>query len=78
MVQCSAIPMAMANSMARSFSTGSDPGNPRQTGQVLVFGSEPNEFAQPQNIFVAVFSSVWTSSPTTISQPFGNFTVDHH
>jgi hypothetical protein len=43
--------------MAVAFGTGSAPGMPRQTGQTFVFGSPPNSFAQPQNIFVAVLSS---------------------
>ena len=47
--------------------TGIEPGRPRQTGHTLVLGSSPNWFGQPQNSFVAVASSVWTSSPITIS-----------
>ena len=39
-------------SIAYAFATGSAPGSARQTGQTLVFGSPPNSFAQPQNIFV--------------------------
>ena len=48
-----------------AFTTGSDPGRPRQTGQTWVFGSAPNAVEQPQNILDAVFSSTWTSSPST-------------
>ena len=55
----------MADSMALAFTTGSDPGSPRQTGQVWVFGSAPNTVEQPQNIFDAVFSSTCTSRPST-------------
>src|ERR1700759_2283764 len=51
--------------MARSFTTGSEPGTPRQTGQVCVFGSAPNVVMQPQNIFVTVPSSTCVSSPKT-------------
>ena len=43
----------------------SAPGRPRQTGQTLVFGSEPKLFAQPQKTLVAVRSWTWTSSPMT-------------
>ena len=42
----------MVYSIARSFTTGSEPGRPRQTGQVWVFGSAPNVVMQPQNILV--------------------------
>ena len=55
----------MADSMALAFTTGREPGRPRQTGQVWVFGSAPNTVEQPQNIFEAVFSSTCTSSPST-------------
>ena len=41
------------------------------TGSMLVLGSSPNRFGQPQNILVAVASSAWTSRPTTISQSAG-------
>src|SRR5437868_9804654 len=60
--------MRMANSTARSLTTGSEPGSPRHTGQMLVLGASPNMFRQPQNNLVAVDSSQCTSSPTTISQ----------
>ena len=68
MSQCRAAPMRMASSTACSFSTGSEPGSPRQTGQTFVFGSSPNAFGQPQNSLVAVCSSQWTSRPMTVSQ----------
>src|SRR5438874_7132711 len=67
MVDPSASPIRMVNSMAFSFGTGSEPGWPRQTGHVLVFGGEPNSLRHPQNIFVAVESSTWHSSPMTVS-----------
>ena len=51
--------------MALALTTGSDPGSPRQTGQVWVLGSAPNSVEQPQNIFEAVFSSTCTSRPST-------------
>lgn len=38
------------------FSTGSAPGIPRQTGQVLEFGGAPKLVEQAQKIFVAVFN----------------------
>jgi hypothetical protein len=53
----------MADSTALPLTTGIDPGRPRQVGQVCVLGSPPKWAGQPQNIFVAVFSSTWTSSP---------------
>ena len=61
--KCSASPTRSASSTAFSFSTGSEPGSPRHTGQTLVFGSAPNSLRQPQNSFVAVASSQCTSSP---------------
>ncbi len=51
--------------MALAFTTGSEPGSPRQTGQVWVLGSAPNSVEQPQNILETVFSSTCTSSPST-------------
>ena len=45
MLQCSAVPMRIAYSTAISLRTGSEPGRPRQTGQMLVFGSLPKAFA---------------------------------
>src|SRR3954470_7923980 len=59
--------MRMAESTAWRLSTGSDPGSPRHTGHTLVLGSSPKALRQPQNNLVAVFSSQWTSSPTTVS-----------
>jgi len=40
---------------------GSAPGRPRQTGQVLLFGSRPNSVEQAQKIFELVLSCAWTS-----------------
>ena len=57
--------MRMADSTAFALTTGSAPGRPRHTGHTCVFGSAPNVVAQPQNIFVFVFSSTCTSSPST-------------
>src|SRR3954467_1039840 len=68
MVQLSARPIRTADSSAFSLSTGRAPGRPRQTGQTWVFGAAPNTVEQPQNIFVTVFSSTWTSSPSTGSK----------
>ncbi len=53
--------------MARRLITGSEPGNPRQTGQVWVFGAAPKVARQPQNILVTVASWAWTSRPMTVS-----------
>ena len=50
-------------SIAIRFTTGSEPGRPRQTGQTWLFGSAPNVVRQPQNILVLVPSSTWVSSP---------------
>ena len=61
--------MRMASSTARWLSTGSEPGRPRHTGQMLVLGSSPKALGQPQNSLVAVCSSQWTSRPMTVSQP---------
>src|SRR5438034_11393218 len=59
----------MIRRIASAFGTGSDPGCPMQTGHVSVFGSSPKVLRQPQNIFVAVLSSTWHSSPITVSHP---------
>src|SRR5690349_609373 len=58
----------MVASMPARLATGSAPGSPRQTGHTCVLGSAPNSVGQPQNIFVAVSSSTWTSSPMTGSK----------
>ena len=50
-------------SIAIRFTTGSEPGRPRQTGQTWLFGSAPNVVRQPQNILVLVPSSTCVSSP---------------
>ena len=55
----------MAYSIASRFTTGSEPGRPRQTGQTWVFGSAPKAVGQPQNILVLVPSSTWVSRPIT-------------
>ena len=57
----------MASSTAARLSTGSEPGRPRQTGQMLVFGSAPKLLRQPQNSLVTVRSSACTSRPITVS-----------
>ena len=59
--------MRMASSTARRLSTGSEPGSPRHTGSMLVFGSSPKRLGLALNSFVAVASSTWTSRPTTSS-----------
>ena len=60
--------MRMASSTACSLRTGSEPGSPRQVGQMFTLGSSPNALRHPQKSFVAVASSQCTSSPITISQ----------
>ena len=60
----------MAYSTTCLLSTGSDPGIPVHTGQVWVFGALPNSVLHPQKIFVFVASSIWTSSPMTVSYCF--------
>ena len=52
-------------SIARRLTTGSEPGRPRQTGHVWLFGSAPKVVPQPQNILVLVPSSTCVSSPKT-------------
>ena len=56
-LQLRAWPILIAYSTTCSFSTGSVPGRPIQTGQTFVFTSAPNSFLQPQKIFVSVESS---------------------
>src|SRR5216684_6524826 len=65
MWRLSAIDARTPNSTARWFSTGNDPGIPRQTGQTLVLGGAPNCVEQPQKILVCVSSWTCTSSPIT-------------
>src|SRR5262245_6573924 len=48
------------------FITGSEPGIPRHTGHVAVFGGWPNLLRHPQNSFVAVSNWTCTSNPITI------------
>jgi hypothetical protein len=54
--QPSARAVIVPNSMARRLITGSEPGNPRQTGHVWVLGAAPNVARHPQNILVTVAS----------------------
>ena len=63
--QFRARPIRIVYSIAIRFTTGSEPGRPRQTGQTWVFGSAPNAVEQPQNILVVVPSSTWVSRPIT-------------
>src|SRR5918994_3164715 len=65
MSQPSARPSLIVHSIARRLGTGSEPGWPRQTGHVWVFGSAPNPDSQRQNIFVRVLSWTWISRPMT-------------
>ena len=65
MRQFSASAAFTAIATASRFSTGSAPGRPRQTGQVLVFGGAPNLVEQPQKILERVRSWTCTSSPIT-------------
>ena len=57
--------MRIADSMALALTTGSAPGSARHTGHTWVLGSAPNSVGQPQNILVAVLSSMWISRPIT-------------
>src|SRR4051812_35443073 len=65
MSQPRASPSLIVHSTARRLGTGSEPGWPRQTGHVRVFGSAPKPDSQRQNIFVRVFSWTWISRPMT-------------
>jgi hypothetical protein len=65
MVQFRAKPIRIVYSIAVRFTTGSEPGRPRQTGQVWLLGSAPKVVVQPQNILVLVPSSTWVSRPIT-------------
>src|SRR3954451_12748572 len=59
------MPISSANWIAFALITGSEPGRPRQTGHVWVFGGSPKVSSQPQNIFVRVSSWTWISRPMT-------------
>ena len=59
----------MAISTACSFSTGSEPGSPSDTGSMFVFGSLPKWFGAAENILVFVANSACTSRPMTVSHP---------
>src|SRR5258708_30692129 len=65
MVQFRARPIRIVASSAIRFTTGSEPGRPRQTGQTWLLGSAPNVVLQTQNILVLVPSSTWVSRPIT-------------
>src|SRR5438477_12022050 len=58
MSQPSMSPVSTVMRSASWFITGNAPGNPRQTGQVCVFGAAPNSTGHAQNIFERVFN--WT------------------
>jgi hypothetical protein len=63
-----AAPVVRTCSTARALIVGRAPGRPRQTGQTWVFGGAPSyAVEQPQNIFDAVLSWLWTSIPMTAS-----------
>src|SRR5215471_1183745 len=57
----------MAMLTASRLSTGSAPGSPRHTGQVLELGGSPKRVEQEQKIFDLVRSCTCTSSPITAS-----------
>src|SRR6202011_1772206 len=65
MRQFRAMAASVANSTAFLFNTGSAPGSPRHTGQMLVFGGAPKRVEHEQKIFDAVRSCTWTSRPMT-------------
>ena len=57
-----------ALSITAWFGTGSTPGSPVHTGQMLLFGSAPHESArQLQKILLCVLSWMWVSSPMIAS-----------
>jgi len=58
---------------ASSFITGNAPGSPRQTGQVCLFGSEPNSTGEAQNIFDRVLSWTCTSNPIVVMYEIADF-----
>ena len=64
-MQFRARPIRIVYSIATRFTTGSEPGRPRQTGHTWLFGSAPNVVVQPQNILVLVPSSTCVSRPIT-------------
>jgi hypothetical protein len=71
--QPSASPRLIEYRTAWPFTTGSEPGRPRHTGVMSVFGSatwnsELAGFGAAENIFVLVLSSTCTSSPMTGSK----------
>ena len=55
MLQFVAVPNLKIYSTRLRFSTGSVPGCPRHTGQVLVFGGALNAVEQEQNALLFVF-----------------------
>ena len=58
----------VAFSTTALFSTGSTPGNPQQTGQILVFGGSIHESAlHEQNTMVVVLSWICVSRPMITS-----------
>lgn len=59
--------MSTVSSRASSLATGRTPGNPRQTGQTRVFGSDPNSFAHPHHILERVRNCTCVSNPMTAS-----------
>jgi hypothetical protein len=58
-------PSLIANSTARRFKTGRDPGCPVHTGHVNELGSSPKAVEHPQKIFDFVRSWACTSRPMT-------------
>ena len=66
-LQFVARPIEIALSTTALFNTGNEPGIPEHTGHTFIFGLPPNAVEHPQNIFVFVLSSTWTSSPMTAS-----------
>src|SRR6478735_1076717 len=68
MSQLRASPTRTIDSTATAFSTGREPGSPRQVGQTWLLGGAPNVVSQPQNIFDTVPSSTCTSRPRTGSK----------
>jgi len=69
---CMAAASSTAFSTTFSFKTGSTPGSPVHTGQILLLGVSSQESAlQEQKILVWVFNWIWVSRPITAS--YSNF-----
>jgi hypothetical protein len=57
--------MRIVDSTATPFTTGNDPGNPKQTAQTWVLAGAPKAVGHAQNILDAVPNSTCVSKPST-------------